>query len=58
MGVVVRDVLDEHGLEMAAPEDEHLVEALARNGADHTLADGVRSRGPDRGSDDPGAVGN
>ena len=40
--VVVRDVLGEYGVEMAASEDEHPVEALAPDGADHALADGVR----------------
>ena len=42
--VVVLDVLGEHGFEMAASEDEHPVEALAPQGADHALADGVRTR--------------
>lgn len=55
--VVVLDVLGEHCLEMTAPEDHHPVEALAPDGADHALADGVRPGCPDRGSDDPDAVG-
>ena len=36
---VVRDVLGEHGLQMAAAEDEHPVEALATQCADHALTD-------------------
>ena len=56
-GVVVLDVLGEHGFEMAASEDDHPVEALAPDGADHALTEGVRPRGPDRSSDDPDAVG-
>ena len=51
------DVLGEHGLEMAAAEDEHPVEALAPEGADHALADGVGPGCPDRGLDDPDALG-
>jgi hypothetical protein len=39
--VVVLDVLGENGFEMAGAEDEHPVEALAPDGADHALADGV-----------------
>ena len=41
VGVVVLDVLDKHGFEVAALEDEHPVEAFAPDGADHALADGV-----------------
>jgi hypothetical protein len=41
VGVVMLDVLGEHGLQMAAAEDEHPVEAFPSEGADHTLADGV-----------------
>ncbi|MDA8314266.1 MAG: hypothetical protein M0010_03705 [Actinomycetota bacterium] len=51
------DVLGKHGLKVAAAEDEHPVEALAPHGAHDTLADGVRPRCPDRGFDDPGALG-
>jgi hypothetical protein len=46
----VIDVLGEHGLQMAAAEDEHPVEALAPDGAHHTLADGVGPGVPGPGS--------
>ena len=55
--VVVLDVLGEHGLQMAAAEDEHPVEALAPDGADHALTDGVGPGCPDRALDDPDALG-
>src|ERR1700722_10886636 len=55
--VVVRDALGEHGFEMAAAEDEHPVEALAPQGADHALTDGVRPGCPDWALYDPDAVG-
>ena len=44
--VVVRDVLREHGFEMAAAEDEYPGEALASQGADHPLTDSVGPRCP------------
>jgi hypothetical protein len=50
------DVLGEHGLQMPTAEDEHPVEALAPQGADHALTDGVRSGCQDRALDDPGAL--
>jgi hypothetical protein len=42
--VVVLDVLGKDCFEVPAAEDEHPVEALAPDGADHALADGVRPR--------------
>ena len=39
--VVVLDVLGEHGLQVPAAEDEHPVEALAPQCADHTLTDRI-----------------
>jgi len=42
--VVVFDVLGEDCFEVTPSEDEHPVEALAPDGADHALADGVRPR--------------
>ena len=57
MRVVVLDVLGEDCLEVTAAEDEHPVEALAPDGADDALADGVGTRCLDRGSDDPDGVG-
>jgi len=44
--VVVLDVLGEHGLEVAAAENEHPVEGLAPEGADPAFAHGVRLRRP------------
>ena len=35
MGVVMLDVVSEHGLQMAATEDERTVEAFTPQGADH-----------------------
>jgi hypothetical protein len=57
MRAVVLDVLDKDCFEVTAAEDEHPVEALAPDGALHTLADCVRPRGLDGGLDDPGALG-
>ena len=53
--VVVLDVLGEHSFQMAAPEDEHPIEALAPEGTDHPLADGIGLRRLDWGLDDPGS---
>ena len=41
--VVMLDVLGKDSFEVTATEDEHPVEALAPDGADHALTDGVRS---------------
>lgn len=54
--VVVLSVLAEHGFEVAPSEDEHPVQALASDGAQKSLGDGVRPRRPDRGLDDPDAL--
>ena len=54
--VVVLDVLGEDCLEVTAAEDDHPVEALAPDGADDALADGVGTRCLDRALDDPGAL--
>ena len=48
--VVVLDVLGEHGLQMAAAEDERPVEALAPQRADDAPTDRVRPRCSDGGS--------
>ena len=42
MGVVVVEVLDEYGLEVAAAQDEKPIEALSTYGADEAFGDGVR----------------
>ena len=49
VGVVVLDVFGEHGLQVVATEDEHPVEALAPDGADHALADGLGAGCPGAG---------
>jgi hypothetical protein len=56
VGVVVLDVRGEDCFEVSASEDQHPVKALAADGADHALADGVDARGLDRGLDDPDGV--
>ena len=47
MGVVMLDLLDEHGLQVAASRDEHPVDALASDSANDALADGVSPLGLD-----------
>ena len=42
---------------MSTAEDQHPVETLATDGADEALGEGVGPRSPDRGPDDPDAVG-
>ena len=59
MGSVVVEVIDivgEHGFQIAAAEDQRLVEALASQGADDPLTDRVRLGCPDRCFDDPGSI--
>jgi len=41
---------------MTSAADERPVEALAPQGGDHALTDGVRSKCPERARDDPGAL--
>ena len=53
MAVVMLDVLDEDGFELAPVEDKDPVEALAADRADEPLREGVRSWRSDRCSDDP-----
>ena len=47
-GVVVGDVLTQHLAEMPFPEHEDVVEALAADGPDGPLHDGVGLRGSGR----------
>ncbi|MDA8358132.1 MAG: hypothetical protein M0Z95_17980 [Actinomycetota bacterium] len=56
MRAVLLDVLGEHGLKVAAAEDEHPVDALAPHGGGHALTAGVGPGCSDRGLDDPGAA--
>ena len=48
--VVVSDVLDQHLLEMSAPEDENPISALSADGAHESLGECVRSWRIDRAS--------
>ncbi len=53
--IVVRGVGLKDPLQVAVAKDQHPVQALGPNCADPTLGEGVRSRGSDRGLDDPHA---
>ena len=55
--IVVRGVGLKDPLQVAVAKDQHPVQALGPNCADPTLGEGVRSRGSDRGLDDPHAPG-
>ena len=57
VGVVVLDVDAQHALEVAAVEDQQPVEAVAADGADEALGDGVCLRCPHGRLDDPDAAG-
>ena len=57
VAVVVLDVLGEDRLEVAAAEDEGVVEALTADRSNESFADGVGSGSADRGLDDPGVFG-
>jgi len=57
LGVLVLDIFGEQGFEMSTAQDEHPVEALAAEGADHAFADRVRPRCPDRILQNPDPVG-
>ncbi|HEY6430283.1 MAG TPA: hypothetical protein VIX84_23880 [Acidimicrobiales bacterium] len=52
------DVLGQDGLEVATSEDQHPVEAFSADRADEALGNGVGSRCPNRGLDDPDALRN
>lgn len=54
--VVVLEVLGNDDLEVTTPEDQHTVETLTAQGADHPFADGIGTRCPDRGLHDSNAV--
>lgn len=51
--IVVGDVLAEDVLEVTPTENERPVQALPPDGPHPTLGEGVRSRRPERGEDDP-----
>src|SRR6266540_4683201 len=55
--IVVRGVGPKDPLQVAVAKDQHPVQALGPNCADPAFREGVRSRGPDRGLDDPHAPG-
>ena len=54
---VVRDVRPEHSFEVPTIVDQDVVEALLAHGPHEPLREGIRPRCPDRGSDDPDALG-
>jgi hypothetical protein len=51
--VVMREVLAQHGGEVARSGDQKVVEAFAAQGGDEAFRDGVRPGCLDRGADDP-----
>jgi hypothetical protein len=53
----VRNVGLEHALEVPTTVDQDVVEARTAHGPHEPLREGIRPRGPDRGSDDPDALG-
>ena len=55
--VVVREILGEHDLEVAAVEDKESVQALPADGTDESLGDRVGAGRLDRGLDNPDALG-
>ena len=55
--VVVSNVGLEHPLEVPATVDQDVVKALFAHGPHKALREGIRPGGPDRGSDDPDALG-
>jgi hypothetical protein len=56
MPVVMNEILGQDPLEMAATEDEELVQALSPSGANKAFRDRVGAWGLDRDLDDPGTV--
>ena len=50
-GIVVVDVLGEDASEVTLAQDDHVIEALSSDGADHTLGDGIRLRSSERRDD-------
>ena len=54
---VMREVRSEHSLEVPTTVDQDVVEALPAHGPHKALREGIRPGGPDRGSDDPDALG-
>ena len=56
-GVVVANVLHDDSLKVPVVEDKDMVEALATQRPEKTLADGVHVRRADRGVEDPDARG-
>src|ERR1019366_2210890 len=56
MFVVVINEFAEHRFELPAMEHQHRVEALTSDGPDEPFGERVRTRRPDRRSDDPDAL--
>jgi hypothetical protein len=54
---VMRDVRLENPLDVPTTVDQDVVEALAAHGPHEPLRERIRPGGPDRGSDDPDALG-
>jgi hypothetical protein len=54
---VVRDVRLKYSLEVPTTVDQDVVEALLAHGPHEPLREGIRLGRPDRGSDDPDALG-
>jgi len=50
-GVVVVDVLGQDASKVTLAEDDHVIEALSSDGADHTLGDGIRLGSSERRDD-------
>jgi hypothetical protein len=49
----MRPVLGQHRPKLTLVEDQHPIQQLAAHGADPSFGDGVRSRCPHRGAQDP-----
>jgi hypothetical protein len=54
---VVGEVRFEHPLEVPTTVDQDVVKALSAHGPHKALREGIRPGAPDRGSDDPNALG-
>src|ERR1039458_10545467 len=57
VAVVVLNVLVDDGFKVTSADDEHAIDAFPANGAHESLGEGVGTRGPDRRTDGPNALG-